>query len=84
MNRHVLQVVAAIIVAGVLITAGFGFAYQIYISQENCQQMDDRRSVSAHCWAFPNKLFVVGGVLIGVTGIGLLAGSTRWYRSRTG
>jgi len=84
MNQRMLQVVAAIVVAGVLLVAGFGFAYQIYISQENCQQMDSQRGISADCWAFPNKLLVVGGTLLGLIGTGLLAGSILWYRSNTG
>lgn len=84
MNRSVLLVVVGLLVAGVLITAGFGFAYQIYVSQENCQEMDSQRSISANCWTLPSKVFVAGGILLGLTGMGLLAGTARWYRSHTG
>jgi hypothetical protein len=82
MDRHALMVVSAVIVAGVLVVAGFGFAYEIYVSQQNCQQMDARPNISANCWAFPNRIFVAGGILFGLSGIGLLAASTRWYQNR--
>jgi hypothetical protein len=83
MNRRILVVASAFIVGGVLLLGGFGFAYDIFVGQQNCQQMDAQPNVTANCWAFPNKLFVAGGLLVGLAGIGLSAGAVHWSRHRT-
>jgi uncharacterized membrane protein len=83
MNRRILVVASAVIIGGVLMLAGFGFAYDIYVGQQNCQEMDAQPDVTANCWAFPNKLLVTSGILLGLGGTGLVAGSIRWYRHRT-
>lgn len=80
MERGQLIVIAAGFLAGILILAGFWFAWSVYSSQENCQQMDQQRHITANCWAFPSKFLVAGGVLLGLGGTGLLLQSIRWYR----
>ena len=81
MNRSSLILAVVVVTAGTIMFAGFGFAYDIYTDMENCQQMDAQQDISANCWSFPNKLFVAGGLLLGFSGIGLLAISTRRYQN---